>query len=101
VEVNVPSKIGGTGKKMGEKRQRMSQSVRPRECVLCSHDKGGKHAMHPLLDIHGKEGRQLVWRGHDGGDERLAWVHTVCAGVVAANPITNGCVYGELTSHVG
>jgi len=66
----VPSKIGGTGKRMGEKRQRMRQIGRPRECVLCNHDKG-KHAMHKLLDVHGKEGRQLVWRGHDVGMDRL------------------------------
>ena len=40
VEVNVPSKIGGTGKKMGKKCEKIRQIGRPRECVLCSHDKG-------------------------------------------------------------
>ena len=94
VEVNVPSKIGGTGKKMGKKHEKMRQVGRPRECVLCSHDKG-THAMHPLLDVHGKKGRQLVWRGHDGGEKRLAWVHTLCAGLISGNRATDSCVYGK------
>jgi hypothetical protein len=93
-EVNVPSKIGGTGKKMGKKREKMRQIGRPRECVLCSHDKG-THAMHPLLDVHGKKGRQLVWKGHDGGEKRLAWVHTLCAGLISGNRATASCVYGK------
>ena len=94
IEVNVPSKIGGTGKKMGKKHEKMRQIGRPRECVLCSHNKG-THAMHPLLDVHGKEGRQLVWRGHDGGEKRLAWVHTLCAGLISGNRATDSCVYGK------
>ncbi|KAL3774357.1 hypothetical protein ACHAW5_009236 [Stephanodiscus triporus] len=114
VEVNVPSTIGGnatttTGK---EKVATMRQHRRPTECVLCTHD-GGVHAMHPLLDTHGPEGRQLVWRGHrekrrkrkgedghddrdddDGREKRLAWVHTLCAAVICQHPRTRGCVYG-------
>ena len=124
VEVNVPSIIGGEadGKKKNERaaatRKTMRQERRPTECVLCSHD-GGVHAMHPLLDVHGPEGRQLVWRGHrgggkkrkrrskggeewgddgdgDGGEEgeRLAWVHTLCAALICQHPRTRGCVYG-------
>jgi len=98
VEVNAPSKIGGCGKKMGEKRELITQKQRPTECVLCTHDKG-IHAMHPLLDTHGQEGRQLVWNGRDGGkgkggDRKLAWVHTLCAAVICANPQTKSSVYG-------
>ena len=52
-------------------------------------------AMHPLLDVHGKNGRQLVWKGHDGGEKRLAWVHTLCAGLIAGNRATASCVYGK------
>ncbi|KAL7542654.1 hypothetical protein ACHAXR_011961, partial [Thalassiosira sp. AJA248-18] len=100
VEVNVPSKIGGCGKKMGEKRELVKQEHRPTECVLCSHDKG-IHAMHPLLDTHGPDSRQLLidrpcWGG-DGlakKEKRLAWVHTLCASVICSNPGTAGSVFG-------
>jgi len=98
VEVNVPSKIGGC-KKMGEKRELVRQEQRPTMCVLCSHDKGF-HAMHPLLDTHGSDGRQLVidrscWE--DGLAKKkkvLAWVHTLCANVICSNPRTLASVYG-------
>ena len=95
VEVNVPSKIGGCGNKMGDKRELIKQTERPTECLLCSHDKG-THAMHPLLDTHGKEGRQLVWngRGKNGKKRRLAWVHTLCANVIGSNPRSISQVYG-------
>ena len=94
VEVNVPSKIGGCGNKTGHKRELMKQIYRPTECLLCSHDKG-IHAMHPLLDTHGKEGRQLVWNGRGkNGKKRLAWVHTLCANVIGSNPRSVSQVYG-------
>lgn len=94
VEVNVPSKIGGCGNKMGDKRELMKQTERPTECLLCSHDKG-IHAMHPLLDTHGKEGRQLVWNGRGkNGKKRLAWIHTLCANVIGSNPRSVSQVYG-------
>mmetsp|Transcript_15729 Transcript_15729/g.34046 ORF Transcript_15729/g.34046 Transcript_15729/m.34046 type:complete len:622 (-) Transcript_15729:131-1996(-) len=97
VEVNVPSRVGGCGDKMGKRRGSVEQEQRPTECVLCSHDKG-VHAMHPLLDTHGTDGRQLVLHGCGDGakrkEKRLAWVHTLCASVICSNPKTAGCVYG-------
>ena len=100
VEVNVPSKLGGCGDKMGKKREMIQQNERPSQCSLCSHDKG-IHAMHPLLDTHGTDGRQLVvdhsFRDKDGvarKEKRLAWVHTLCAQVICANPRTASSVYG-------
>eukprot|EP00584_Thalassiosira_punctigera_P025262 CAMPEP_0172575548 /NCGR_PEP_ID=MMETSP1067-20121228/137268_1 /TAXON_ID=265564 ORGANISM="Thalassiosira punctigera, Strain Tpunct2005C2" /NCGR_SAMPLE_ID=MMETSP1067 /ASSEMBLY_ACC=CAM_ASM_000444 /LENGTH=1044 /DNA_ID=CAMNT_0013368199 /DNA_START=23 /DNA_END=3153 /DNA_ORIENTATION=+ len=97
-EVNVPSKIGGCGKRTGKKRELVKQEGRPRECLLCSHD-GGVHAMHPLLDVHGPEGRQLAIERtcRKGGamvkEKRLAWAHTLCASVICSNPGTQNSVY--------
>ncbi len=52
---------GGAGKKeratTTARRTTMRQEGRPTECVLCTHN-GGVHAMHPLLDVHGLEGRR-------------------------------------------
>lgn len=98
IEVNVPSQVGGTDTvKVGKRHCFMKQEKRPTECVLCSHDTG-LHAMHPLYDTHGKYGRQLVLHSGGHGDkrkeERLAWVHTLCASVICSNPKTAGCVYG-------
>ena len=80
VEVNVPSRIGVTG----DKREQMTVDERPMECALCSHNRDNEyHAMHPLYDTHGKEGRQYVLKatrsGIGGKPRRLAWVHTLCA----------------------
>ncbi|KAL7551988.1 hypothetical protein ACHAWF_017293 [Thalassiosira exigua] len=92
VEVNVPSRVGGCGKKMGRRREKVKQAGRPAECVLCAH-RGGAHAMHPLFDAHGPEGRQLAIEV-PGEGKRLAWVHTLCASVIGSNPRTRGSVYG-------
>ena len=98
IQVNKPSKIGGTGEKMGKEHEWLQVTERPTECVLCSHNKGN-HAMHPLLDTYGPNGRQLVIdrpsRGGTGLKTRksLAWVHTLCASVISANPRTAGSVY--------
>lgn len=125
VEVNVPSIVGGgillvdddhdasttiaaTATMNFKNRKWIMQESRPTVCVLCSHDKG-IHAMHPLLDVHGPEGRQLTWNGR--GDKhnhpsttndvtprrrpsQLAWVHTLCASMICSNANTRGCVYG-------
>lgn len=123
VEVNVPSIMGGvvgdddgdndpSSTNSGGRRHRdwIRQETRPTVCALCSHDKG-IHAMHPLLDVHGPEGRQLTWNGrvkpqhhhnhqlqhqHQQQQEQpqLAWVHTLCASVICSNASTRGCVYG-------
>jgi hypothetical protein len=118
VEVNVPSIVGGasttttaatTNTRLPNHCEWIMQESRPTVCVLCSHDKG-IHAMHPLLDVHGPEGRQLTWNGraekHDHppsttNDDtppprppQLAWVHTLCASVICSNANTAGCVYG-------
>jgi len=50
------------------------------KCVLCSVN-DGLHAMHPLYDNHGKEGK------------RIGWVHTICAAFVGTYSITKGTVY--------
>lgn len=92
VEVNLPSRIGGSTK-IGRQIGHMKQTERPSECVLCSHDKG-IHAMHPLLDTHGPEGRQFVLPAQGDKERRLAWVHTLCASTICSNPQTAGCVYG-------
>ena len=59
-------------------RTTMIQKERPTECALCS-VKTGLHAMHPLYDFHGPEGRQLVLPASGVGfrrkEKRLAWVH--------------------------
>jgi len=94
VEVNVPSKIGGAGDDMGKKRELMKVEERPMDCVLCLHN-AGYHAMHPLYDTCGKEGRQYVLRatkaGIGGKPRRLAWVHTLCAQMLT---IQKGWLYG-------
>lgn len=81
VEVNVPSKIGGTDD-IGKERDVMMVNERPMDCVLCRHNKE-YHAMHPLYDTHGKQGRQLCLPRQSasvgGKPRRLAWVHTLCA----------------------
>lgn len=91
VEVNVPSKIGGTGDDMDKKRELMTVEERPMECVLCLHS-SEYHAMHPLYDTCGKEGRQYVLKASGSGKpRRLAWVHTLCAQMLIA---TKGYLYG-------
>jgi hypothetical protein len=92
VEVNVPSRVGGC--KTGSHREMMKQETRPMECALCS-VKSGIHAMHPLSDISGSEGRQLVLPATGAGfkrkEKRLAWVHTLCAQYICT---TTGYIYG-------
>lgn len=94
---------GGTTSTTTRGREWIQQSIRPTVCVLCSHDRG-VHAMHPLLDVHGPEGRQLTWSGRHSnknttttskeGRKQLAWVHTLCASMICSNANTMGCVYG-------
>jgi len=85
VEVNVPSKIGGTDD-IGKERDVMMVNERPMDCVLCRHNKE-YHAMHPLYDTDGKQGRQLCLPRQSasvgGKPRRLAWVHTLCAQTLA------------------
>ena len=81
VEVNKPSILGTSS----SSKEQVRVQERPTECVLCDvHD--GIHAMHPLFDTHGPEGRQLVF------DRKLAWVHTLCANFICSK--TGGSVYG-------
>lgn len=63
----------------------MVQEDRPAACALCP-IKTGPHAMHPLYDASGKEGRQVVDKNN-----RLAWVHTLCAMYHCSH---SGYVYG-------
>jgi hypothetical protein len=65
---------------------RICQVERPTHCALCSVE-DGVHAMHPLYDTHGPCGRQILRSNPD----RLAWVHTLCASVVATK---FGYIYG-------
>ncbi|KAK1748580.1 hypothetical protein QTG54_000519 [Skeletonema marinoi] len=51
---------------MGKKRDLMTVEERPMECILCLHS-AGYHAMHPLYDTCGKEGRQYVLKATKSG----------------------------------
>eukprot|EP00986_Skeletonema_menzelii_P011945 scaffold6334_cov139-Skeletonema_menzelii.AAC.5 len=66
----------------------------PTERMLCLHN-SGYHAMHPVYDACGKEGRQYVLKANRSwiGDKpkRLAWVHTLCAQILIQ---TKGYLYG-------
>lgn len=90
VEVNCPSKIGGTDD-IGKKRELVKIEERPMDCILCV-QKSSCHAMHPIYDTWGKEGRQLVLKAKKAGEKRrLAWVHTLCAQILS---IQKGYLYG-------
>lgn len=87
VEVNEPSLLGRASSTKGKIRVQQ----RPTECVLCNvHN--GIHAMHPLFDTHGPDGRQLVITSAGVNDRKLAWVHTLCANFICST--TGGSVYG-------
>jgi len=92
IEVNNPSRIGSISKK--NKREFVTQETRPTQCVLCSFDDGSFHAMHPIMDMGGKDGRQLVLPETKTGAKRLAWAHTLCASFICSTPMTRGCVFG-------
>ena len=74
----------------------MKQESRPMECAFCN-VKTGYHAMHPLFDMPGPEGRQLVLPASGAGfkrvEKRLAWVHSLCAQFICSATYTKGCVY--------
>ena len=60
---------------LSSQRDIMKQIERPSECALCSVSTG-LHAMHPLYDTHGKEGRQYVIPSSVAPvkkERRLAW----------------------------
>ena len=50
----------------------VKQEERPTACALCS-VRSGCHAMHPLYDLPGSQGRQVVNKSG-----KLVWVHTLC-----------------------
>lgn len=50
----------------------VKQEGRPAACALCS-VRSGCHAMHPLYDMPGSQGRQVVNKSG-----KLVWVHTLC-----------------------
>lgn len=70
------------------------QRERPMECVLCAVNYGPMHAMHPLYNDYGSNGRQLILPAGHHVPERLGWVHTLCAMSICDNRNTKGCVYG-------
>ena len=83
---------------LASQRTIFKQVERPTECVLCS-VATGKHAMHPLYDTHGKDGRQVLIPASGVGitkhkPERLAWVHTLCAMFICSGDRTGGLIYG-------
>ena len=79
---------------LSSRRVTMTQDDRPAKCELCSVRAEG-HAMHPLYDMAGKEGRQLVLpQAGRAGPRRLAWVHTLCAMFLSAHESYGGLVYG-------
>uniref|UniRef100_A0A6V2D2G5 Zinc finger PHD-type domain-containing protein n=1 Tax=Ditylum brightwellii TaxID=49249 RepID=A0A6V2D2G5_9STRA len=79
----------------GETRRAMVQEKRPAECALCSVDTG-IHAMHPLYDDEGENGRHMVLPADKKRelDKRLAWVHSLCAFFLGTNTNSSGIVYG-------
>ena len=85
---------------LSTRRTTMIQNDRPVECALCSVKSKSSHAMHPLYDMPGKDGRQLVLPPDKTGPNfmrkgpRLAWVHTLCAMFISANENYSGLVYG-------
>ncbi|KAL7541531.1 hypothetical protein ACHAXR_011004 [Thalassiosira sp. AJA248-18] len=82
---------------IGTQRTTIKQEERPSECALCS-VKTGTHAMHPLYDMDGKHGRQLLLPATGVGFKRkparLAWVHTLCAMFICSSPKHGGLIYG-------
>mmetsp|Transcript_28081 Transcript_28081/g.81174 ORF Transcript_28081/g.81174 Transcript_28081/m.81174 type:complete len:572 (-) Transcript_28081:39-1754(-) len=70
----------------------MEQYYRPRQCQLCPISSGA-HAMHPLYDRDGPNGRQIILPSADGMPRRLAWVHSLCAFFINSFETTSGCVY--------
>jgi hypothetical protein len=81
---------------LSSRRKSVIQVDRPTKCVLCSVG-SGIHAMHPLYDMPGKEGRQLLLPGKIRPirlEPQLAWVHTLCGMFLSANKDHGGLVYG-------
>ncbi|KAL3817008.1 hypothetical protein ACHAXA_010128 [Cyclostephanos tholiformis] len=81
---------------LSTRRKIVRQDDRPTKCVLCSVS-SGIHAMHPLYDMPGKEGRQLLLPGKTCPiklDPQLAWVHTLCGMFLSANKDHGGLVFG-------
>ena len=63
----------------------VKQEERPTACALCS-VRSGCHAMHPLYDMPGSMGRQVVNKSG-----KLVWVHTLCG---MYHAVHTGMVYG-------
>eukprot|EP00588_Corethron_pennatum_P033732 CAMPEP_0194347318 /NCGR_PEP_ID=MMETSP0171-20130528/105919_1 /TAXON_ID=218684 /ORGANISM="Corethron pennatum, Strain L29A3" /LENGTH=256 /DNA_ID=CAMNT_0039114553 /DNA_START=41 /DNA_END=811 /DNA_ORIENTATION=- len=59
---------------------------RPSICILCN-VKDGIHAMHPVYNKEGPEGRPLKRRNGP------AWVHTLCFLCIESSWQSSGCVY--------
>jgi hypothetical protein len=74
----------------------ITQQERPTECCLCGTDNRNEflHAMHPVYDMYGASGRQLLLAGNKSQPARLAWAHTLCCLVITSHSQTMGCVYG-------
>ena len=70
----------------------IKQIKRPAECALCSVD-DGIHAMQPLFRENGPKGRQLILPAAEGKEERLAWVHSLCAQGLCSSRSALGSVY--------
>jgi len=63
-----------------EPHRSISVTSRNTECALCCVT-NGIHAMHLLYDTHGKDGTPVILpqNKRKGLEERVAWVHTLCA----------------------
>jgi PHD-finger len=82
---------------ISQQRIQYNISSRPTECMLCSVDDGNQwyHAMHPIYDDYGKNGRQMVLPAVGDKPKRLAWAHTLCCYTInSIDSPTTGCVYG-------
>ena len=78
--------------KPGERPRSILISSRSTECSLCPVTTGN-HAMHLLYDTHGKEGtpKTLLPNKHKGLEERVTWVHTLCAMFIGKH---EGVIFG-------
>ena len=100
-----PSLANGdsSGKKSsGDSEIMITQSTRPRHCVLCNHNPPNDtavHAMHPIYDTHGPNARQKAFKDKDG-KLQLAWAHSLCAFVLTQHKVLYG-VQANGTTHEG
>ncbi len=78
--------------KKDEELKKVAIKSRSKRCALCSIS-SGNHAMHPLYNISGPEGRPIVYKKR-GVEDGIVWVHTLCAMFITCYENTKGMIYG-------